>query len=76
MSLLRRAFRAMGLPVHAGWRHTHPSGFDIQCKGCGERRSMYALRGHYGSRDPSWWETTKEGDGSCGPIKPLPARIY
>lgn len=68
---LRAVLRRLGLPLHKGWRATHRSGFDIECIGCGERRSMYARPWRLSG---GWWETTASGDGSCGKLRELPER--
>lgn len=70
---LRAALRACGLPVHKGWEAIHHSGYTIQCTGCGEIRQMMQSRVE-GRSGVQWWETWKEGDGSCGDRKPLPER--
>lgn len=71
--LVRRLLRAAGLAVHVGWKATHRSGFELECVGCGERRSAFQLDRSYNA--PSWWETTASGDGSCGAIAELPTRV-
>jgi hypothetical protein len=71
MSIIRAVLRKMGFRIHKGWRATHRSGYDIQCIGCGERRSTYMLGGNWRI---DWQETTESGDGSCGSIKELPIR--
>ncbi len=53
-------------PRHKGWVATHPSGCEKRCIGCGEERTEYML--WVTPPAPDWWETTKSGDGSCGPI--------
>jgi hypothetical protein len=72
--MLRKILRKLGFNVHKGWTSIHRSGCHIRCIGCGEERMEYLL---WVTGDmPSWWETSKSGDGSCGPIPELPIRIY
>lgn len=62
----------LGFRIHKGWKITDRHGFETECTGCGERRSTYTLLVKGGW--PDWQETTKSGDGSCGPIPELPCR--
>jgi hypothetical protein len=73
--MVRGLLRAIGLPVHKGWRDAgHNPGCERCCKGCGERQTKYSL-GMPGHRVPEWWETTQSGDGSCGEIPEQPVRM-
>lgn len=67
--MIRALLRKLGFRVHRGWRPTHRSGYDIECVGCGEKRTAYQRPWDWRT---SWWETTASGDGSCGPIRELP----
>jgi hypothetical protein len=70
--MIRSLLRWLGAPVHKGWIATHPSGSSKRCIGCGEEREEYTL--WVTPAGPDWWETSKSGDGSCGPIPELPVR--
>lgn len=69
---LRALLRACGFRIHKGWQATHWSGCELRCIGCGECRTLYCRP--WAPFRTGWWETTREGDGSCGCIPPLPER--
>jgi len=64
--------RKLGFKLHR-WESTHPSGSEVRCKDCGERRSEFVL--WVEGKQPTWWETTESGDGSCS-VEELPTRVY
>jgi len=68
-AFLVRCLRRVGLRMH-DFASTGHKGRVRVCRDCGEERQCYTLNVAGGA--PSWWETTREGDGSCGvaPLKP------
>jgi hypothetical protein len=72
--MIRKLLRALGLPVHKGWRRIGRHNFDRRCTGCGERQMKYSM-GWPGHRVPEWWETTENGDSSCGNIPEMQPRM-
>ena len=70
--ILLRFFRWLGFRVHV-FESIHRSGFTIRCIHCGEEQQAYQTN-WYPGRQQYWWETTRDGDGSCSE-KPLPRRF-
>jgi hypothetical protein len=67
----RRIMRRLGVKCHV-FKTTHRSGSIKRCIHCHEEQQEYQLG--WGYRQPSWWETTADGNGNCAE-KPLPTRM-
>jgi hypothetical protein len=67
--MMAKLLRLLGLRCHR-WAYRRAA-YRV-CKDCGEHQMKYVL--WVKGDQPTWWETSQSGDGSCG-VKEKPIRI-